>query len=282
MTHPKSAVEQAVETYLLTGDYDSLHPAWSGDFVSREKRAYDDCLRALCQRVRELAGPTPGRKGPGIDSVALTRGRVAPMVFGLFPRTEREAVLGLVERSVRFLTAETIEPVLLESRWLRTAWDVANLYLGSVGAPLLGPEAPSIVGLSVDTTCFVSAAYFEEDDPFADFVVHEVAHIFHNCKRGVAGLSQTRRREWLLDIAFHKRETFAYSCEVYGCIVRHARSRSDRLALAGQYEQLGRVDDARASHVEIADIVREACAARNGWRTILARCREAVPRAGEG
>jgi len=281
MTHPKTSVEQAVETYLLTGDYDSMYPAWSGDFISRERRAYADCLRALCQRVKELAGPTSGRESPGIDSVTLTRGRVAPMVFGLFPGAEREAVLGLVERSVRFLTAETIEPVLLEPRWLGTAWDVANLYLGSVGAPLLGIEAPSIVGLSVGTTCIVSAGYFEEDDPFADFVVHEVAHIFHNCKRGVVGLPQTRRRQWLLDIEFRKRETFAYSCEVYGCIARRARSPGDRLALAGEYEQVGRVHDARAAHDEIADIVREACAARNGWRTILARCKGALGLAGE-
>jgi hypothetical protein len=134
-------------------------------------------------------------------------------------------------------------------------------YLSSVGAPLLGTEAPSIVGLSVETTCFVSAGYFEDDDPFADFVVHEVAHVFHNCKRGFVGLPQTGRREWLLDIEFGKRETFAYSCEVYSCIAR-ARSRRDRLALAGQYEQLGRVHDARAPHAEVADIVREACAAR--------------------
>jgi len=25
--------------------------------------------------------------------------------------------------------------------------------------------------------------YLTEHDPFADFIVHEAAHIFHNCKR---------------------------------------------------------------------------------------------------
>jgi hypothetical protein len=43
---------------------------------------------------------------------------------------------------------------------------------------------------------------YEEKDPYADFVVHEMAHIFHNCKRRTVGLKQTRKREWLLDIAF--------------------------------------------------------------------------------
>ena len=40
-------------------------------------------------------------------------------------------------------------------------------------------------------------------------MVHEVAHIFHNCKRRNAGLPETRRKEWLLDIEFRKRETLA-------------------------------------------------------------------------
>jgi hypothetical protein len=53
--------------------------------------------------------------------------------------------------------------------------------------------------------------YFRHEDPFADFVVHEIAHIFHNCKRRAAGLPETRMRDWLLDIDFRKRETFAYA-----------------------------------------------------------------------
>ena len=66
--------------------------------------------------------------------------------------------------------------------------------------------------MSEETTCYLTPEYFTETDPFADFVVHEVAHIFHNCKRGTLGLKQTRTREWLLDIEFSERETFAYSC----------------------------------------------------------------------
>src|SRR5579883_39139 len=49
---------------------------------------------------------------------------------------------------------------VVEQRWLHSAWDVANLYLGSVNAELLGPEAPSLLRLSQETTCFVSADYF--------------------------------------------------------------------------------------------------------------------------
>lgn len=56
----------------------------------------------------------------------------------------------------------------------RGAWDLANLYLASVDAELLGDDAPSIVGLSEETMRFVSPAYCIEDDPFADFIVHEL------------------------------------------------------------------------------------------------------------
>ncbi len=124
------------------------------------------------------------------------------MVEGLFPAAERDAVLALLERSVVVLTAGNIEHVLREQRWLHSAWDVANLYLGSVDAELLGLEAPALLGLSQETRCFVSADYFKDAETrrFADYVIHEAAHVFHNGKRSYAGLRETRMREWLLEI----------------------------------------------------------------------------------
>jgi hypothetical protein len=35
--------------------------------------------------------------------------------------------------------------------------------------------------------------YFAEGDPFADFIVHEAAHIFHNCQRQTIRLREMRR-----------------------------------------------------------------------------------------
>jgi len=55
--------------------------------------------------------------------------------------------------------------------------------------------------------------------PKSDYAIHEAAHIFHNCKREMIGLPATRRREWLLDIDYAKRETFAYACEAYSRIL---------------------------------------------------------------
>jgi len=150
------------------------------------------------------------------------------------------------------LTRANIDSILLAKGFHRAAWDLANLYLSSVGADLLSDTAPTIVGLSQETTCFVSAEYFAAQDPFADFVVHEVAHIFHNCKRSTLGLRETRTKEWLLPINFQERETFAYSCEAHACILRRAKSGPERRALADEYARTVRVPDKRVDSKAVA------------------------------
>lgn len=57
---------------------------------------------------------TPHSMPTRLDSVALTRAKVEPMVVGLFPRAERDVVLAMLEKSVVFLTSENVEAVLLE------------------------------------------------------------------------------------------------------------------------------------------------------------------------
>jgi hypothetical protein len=134
------------------------------------------------------------------------------------------------------------------------------------------------VGLSEETTFFVSSEYFDEEDPFADFVVHEAAHVFHNCKRRTIGLRETRRREWLLDIDYRKRETFAYACEAYARIVERAPRLAERPALGAAFAREHAIPtDERVDRDEFVDIVREACAVRNGWKRILARCAPPPP-----
>ena len=102
------------------------------------------------------------------------------MVRGLFPSAEQDAILALVERSVVFVTPTNVAETLDRESSDGAAWDLANLFLGSVGADQLGPDAPSLLGVSQQTTCYVTPAYFDEDEPFADFVVHEVARVFYN------------------------------------------------------------------------------------------------------
>jgi len=273
-----------ITRYLRTEKYDTSFSAWEGrDFCSQARTGLTELKTALVAEVRRWTDGTPEPLLPTTDLVTLTRRKIGPMVRGLFGAGEREQVLAALERCVVFLTPVTIERVLLDADWLHTAWELANLYLGSMKAELLGPDAPRLVGLSEGTTCYVSAEYFAERDRFSDFLVHEVAHIFHNCKRRTIGLRETRTREWLLDIEFRKRETFAYACEAYGRILELAQAYSHRAELVEELAAGALPNDERVDGAEYLDIVREAAASRNGWRRILARCgrRKATMRSGE-
>ena len=151
-------------------------------------------------------------------------------------------MLEVLGRAVVFLTPANIGAVLGGMRWLTTAWDVANLYLAGVDAPLLSDSAPRLVGLSEETTCYVSAHYFREERRFDDFVVHEVAHIFHNCKR----------------------ETFAYACEAYSRLLTLESGRAARTMLLAELAKAPTFADDRVDIDEYLDILREAIEARNG------------------
>ena len=266
------SIADEIERYLRTGETDPWRDAWPGDIVERGSRGRAALRAALVQDVQRLAEGRSHEPVPEGIGVEFTRAKVEPMVRGLFPRAEQDVVLATLEKSVVYVTSETIEPLLMNHDYDSSAWDLANLYLGSLGADLLGEEAPRIVGLSESTTCYVSPAYFAEDDPFADFIVHEAAHIFHNCKRRRIGLRETRTKEWLLDIEYAQRETFAYSCEAYARVLGCAKTPAERRELAVEYGATVRISEKRVDPAEVASIVAEAANARNGWKVILGRC----------
>jgi hypothetical protein len=266
-------IDGEVERYLLTGEYDAFFGGWPGsDFVDAATQATQRLRRALLsETMRRSAGVQFSPCVPN-DLYSWSSNRLRPMVYGLFDANERAAVLHLLANSIVFLTPTNTLKALQTERWLSTAWDVANIYLESLELPTLSLQACNIVGLSQETTCYVSMAYFRETDPFADFVVHEAAHVFHNCRRSAAGLGHRPRSDYLLDIDFRMRETFAWACEAWSRISSIARSRSDREALLKQHAEHGLPSDDRVDHSEYLDILAEAVGARNGWQKILSRC----------
>lgn len=272
LTETQSIIAEEVERYLLTGESDPLYSAWSGGFLERAKRAHDELRGALVCAVRQQTKGLAHEPLPETDTVALTRAKVEPMVRGLFPRAEQGAVLATLEQSVVFITSANIEKLLHGCSFDNSAWTLANLYLASLGAELLAKDAPRLVGLSEETTCYVSPEYFAEDDPFADFIVHEAAHVFHNCKRATIGLRETRTKQWLLEIEYRKRETFAYACEAYARVFEGGKRSAERVALAEEYGRAVYISEERVDAGEVASIVREAAAVPNGWKVILARC----------
>jgi hypothetical protein len=108
--------------------------------------------------------------------------------------------------------------------------------------------------------------------------VHEVAHIFHNRKRKRIGLPFTRRREWLLQIAFVKRETFAYGCEAYSRLLELGDCRASREALLEEHAAGLLPPQDLVESEEYLSILRTAISARNGWKRILAACAERWPK----
>ena len=173
--------------------------------------------------------------------------------------------------SIIFLTRENTHHLIHETSYPETAWTLANIYLYSLRVPTLGDSSP-IVGLSAETKCYVSMEYFAEKNPLEDYVVHEVAHIFHNCKRRTLGLPHTRTKQWLLEIAFVKRETFAYACEAYSRILEQTRGKAARQEFLNEHSSGLKPADDGVDRAELRDILAEAVQARNGWKHILRRC----------
>ena len=268
------ALKKEIERYLQTGDYDLYYRAWPEGGILHRAQMMEAVLRKeLIARTRHCAREASKPLTiPEVDFTALTRTKVVPMVHGLFPQAEHEVVVGVLEKSVVFLTPDSIAGVLDEIGFLSTAWNLANLYLTSIGTPCLSEDAMRLAGLSEETTCFVSMGYFSQKDRFADFIVHEAAHIFHNCKRETIGLPHTRTREWLLEIDYRKRETFAYACEAHSRILELSRTGAQRKFLLDEYTANSLTGDERVDDGEIVDILAEAISARNGWKRILKRC----------
>ena len=269
---PKSAVDQ----YIQTGEYDPLYLCFEGQHhLERIRNGRQSLHNALISDLRSLASSVSARQPNGLptDLRLFTREKVDAMVRGLFKRTEVEVVLDSLENSVVFLTPDTIEETLLLED-PNTAWELASLYLRSIGAEPISEEAQQIVGMSAELKCYVSMKYFTEVDPFDDFVVHEAAHVFHNVKRRTIGLRESPRKEWLLPIVFQKRETFAYACEAYSRILDLGMRPQDRQMHFDQLKQSFCPPDERVDADEYYDILANAITKRNGWKLILERCSE--------
>jgi hypothetical protein len=129
VSNAPSAADE-VERYLRTGETDPHHAAWPGAFMERANRAHEEPRGALVREVRRRAEGLAHQSLPHADTVAITRGKAEPMVRGLFPRVEQDAVLATLETSVVFVTSANIEPLLLEHGYDSSAWTLANLYLG--------------------------------------------------------------------------------------------------------------------------------------------------------
>lgn len=266
--------QDQTERYLRTGGHDVFCAHWPGANFLECARNADQALRqALISAVKDRSQSARMPAGLlGLDVEGLARRKVSPMVQGLFPAVEQQPIIEVLSHSVVFLDPGNIEPVLSSVPFLRTAWDLANLYLLSCDACPLSDEAVPIVGFSEGKMCYVSMAYLQTQGRLEDFLVHEAAHVFHNCRRATLGLSNRGKREWLLSIDYYKRETFAYACEAYSRIIEIGATRAARVQLAAEITDKEMPPDDRVDTKDYRRVLGEAVEVRNGWRRILASC----------
>jgi hypothetical protein len=270
-------IKAIIRHYLKTGDDTSRSEfAYQPPFPRPTK---EELLAALSKEVRKREQKHPtATLPPGIDPLLLAGSRAEAMARGFFPAAEQEPVQRVLEHSVIFLTADNIHGLIVVTRWIGAAWRIANIYLDSIGAEPLGKDEDfQAVGLGEENTSYVSLKYFSEDDPFADYVVHEMAHLFHNWKRASIGLKETRNREFLLNISFAKREIFAFACEAYSRIMELGKSPSERRELFERFSRESRIHTGEERE-ELLQIVRAAVETRNGWKRILKMCSNEKPK----
>ena len=160
MSKSPAQLKAAIRNDLKTGDSDPAFRGWPGsNFLEVAQRGSAMLCDAL---VAEVASRTQSQRlVPALvdqDVTAMTRNKIGPMVTGLFSAAGQPAVLTMLERSVVFLHPGNIEHMLRSAACPRTAWSLANLYLVSLDCERLSDEAPNIVGLSEETTCYVSPA----------------------------------------------------------------------------------------------------------------------------
>ena len=258
-----SDVESAIREFLESGDYDPLFQSFPGD--NHLERIVNGA-QALTESLIEFVQSNKTDAPPCVpeDTRLLAREKARPMVCALFPKHEQEAVLSMLENSLVFVSSSNIESLIREND-LGSAWTIASLYLNR---PV---DSCQLVGLSIGTKCYVSKAYFESSNPLSDYVVHEMAHTFHNTKRDLLGLSVSST-EWLLPIAFSKRELFAYGCEAYSQLGKLENSEDKRKQVFTEHRDSFLPADQRVIADELFAILDRALNSENGWQKILAAC----------
>jgi hypothetical protein len=95
VNHGALSVTDEVERYLLTGSSDPLYAAWPGNIMERAALARADLRGALLAAIKQKQAKGKRKMPAGLDTVALTRAKVEPMVRGLFPPAEWSVVLVL-------------------------------------------------------------------------------------------------------------------------------------------------------------------------------------------
>jgi hypothetical protein len=85
--------QQQIKHYLATGEQDALPVGWPGDWIAAATLANNAMRDALIEEVKRRADGLSVPTVPVMELTTFTRGKVAPMVNGLFPRRSAQRFL---------------------------------------------------------------------------------------------------------------------------------------------------------------------------------------------
>lgn len=241
-----------VEHFLATGQYDPLFAGWKGGAAERHQQGVA-ALRDILVRIvnwRMRRAPLRSQQVP-VDAALQIRSRITPMISGLFEEEVASQLLESLPHQVQVVSAQNFASVIA-SVPLGTAWDLANLVLDDMGALPLADDTPELDGLCVNGVAWVLGRAFSPAGPFSDVIVHEVGHLLHTM------------RPALLAVPPMRRETFAYACEIWSCILRGF---SDTQAGVAAFQASAPPVDARVDQRQLDRLLSAAALHPEGaWR----------------
>jgi hypothetical protein len=195
---------------------------------------------------------------------------ITPLVESLFEKQYQKTIMKHLINSVVVLHKDNVYEEL-KGHFEGDIIPIISIYLSSFSTEEL-PKIfdVNIVGKSIGTKCYVSYKYYENNQSIEDFIIHEIAHFFHNSKYECIGIKEIED-QFLLDIEYYKREIFAYSIEFYSKIKYLIQKGQNEKELLHEFEKLD-IPNEESKIIKI--LVKEALKKRDGWQYIYQECKQ--------
>ena len=249
---------EAIEAFLASGIAPCDWSPWSGDAAQGEATMRRVLVRIVAHRCE---GAPLRHRVPEVDPAEVVLRRVRPMLTGLLPTDEAEALSRLLQERVCVVTPESYATdIRLLS--LDDAWTLANVLLEDLAAPPISDDTPQLDGLCASGRAWVPPGGLRPATRTTDVVVHEVAHLLHTLTRDDLGLGGAHGP--LLRVPEARYESFAYACELWSCSGESGVS----CETVAEAMQAAHLMDVRVDRGRLAAALTGA--ARAGWPGLLA------------
>lgn len=272
------AIEQQVERFIRTGEFEDLPYGTVRERLDVERREGPILRNALLDEVRKRTDRIDRSNSiSDLRAREIITARLQPLVKGLLPKAEEQKVLGFLAKSFVVVTGENIETTINSVR-PKMGWLITNGFLKNMGAEPLCADRIYGPGATDEGTAYVSLGVHGSDSNeqapgLDDFIVHEAAHLMLMSTRTQVGLPD-KDRKFVLEVEVPKRELFAYSCEFYSRAIAISKRRKDRLKLLSAMGEFVMFGHEYVNRKEVLSLVTAAIQSNDGWWLIRKTCSE--------